>query len=541
MEVVDLFIPSSNQLVNDYLSKKMSLHTFFDYDIHSPIVYEVRKEDLAKRKFERENLVTHLLSYNKRFNYHENTIHNIQRLLDPSSVVVIGGQQAGVLTGPLYSIHKIISIIKLAKEQENKLNIPVIPVFWIAGEDHDFAEINHVFVNGKNGIRKKAVPQYHVKKTMVSSISIEKDGITEWIKEVFETYGETNHTNELLERLTTYLENSETYVDFFVQIINDLFGEQGLVLVDSGSKELRHLEKAHFHEIIEKNRRIYESVLQQQEVLSKYQYQKTIEISENSANLFYHVNGERVLLEYNHKDDVFNGKNNACIICKEELIEIAANKPEYLSNNVVTRPLMQELLFPTLAFISGPGEIAYWAELKGVFPTFGINMPPVVPRLNITLVERSIEANIKEIGITLKGSLTGELVIAKEKWLEKQTANVDELIMEAKQEVEIIHKNIRRTALEIDKGLSELLVKNAENIQSQFDYLKNTINKRILHQNEVELRKYNRIESSLVPLGSPQERIWNVFYYINKYGPNMIKELTTLPLEFNNKHKIIKL
>ncbi|MEH7382420.1 bacillithiol biosynthesis cysteine-adding enzyme BshC [Bacillus sp. JJ1533] len=541
MEVLDLSLPSSNRLMNHYLSNELDIENFFDYDIQSPLVYEERKKDLHKRQFEREKLVEHLLSFNKRLNYHPYTIENINKLLDPRSVVVIGGQQAGVLTGPLYTIHKIVSIIKLAKEQEEKLNIPVIPVFWIAGEDHDFAEINHLYVNLQNGIRKRAVPQYHNRKTMVSSIELEQDGLVEWIEEVFETYGETNHTNGLLERLNGYVEKSKTYVDFFIQIINELFGEAGLVLVDSGSKEIRTLQSFYFQKMIEKNRDIHDALLLQQEILSTYQYPKTIDMNESSANLFYTQNDERILLEYNVEHDIFSGKNNECILCGEELLKIAKEKPDLLSNNVVTRPVMQELLFPTLAFISGPGEVSYWAELKKVFSVMEIKMPPVVPRLMMTIVERAIESNIEEIGLTIQAVLSGELLKAKETWLKKQTADVDGMISAAKKEVEHIHKKVRDVGLEVDPGLADLLLKNAQNIQSQFDFLKNTFNRSILKRNEIELNRFNRIEKSLLPLGSPQERLWNVFYYLNKYGDDFIKDLLALPFEFNGKHKVIKM
>nr|WP_304215790.1 bacillithiol biosynthesis cysteine-adding enzyme BshC [Fredinandcohnia onubensis] len=541
MEVLDLSLPSSNRLVNDYLLNKMDIEKFFDYDIHSPLVYEIRKKDLQKRHFEREKLVEHLLIFNKRFNYHQHTIENINKLLDPSSVVVIGGQQAGILTGPLYTIHKIVSIIKLAKEQEEKLNVPVLPVFWIAGEDHDFAEINHLFVNLQNGIRKRAVPQYHNRKTMVSSIEIEQAGFLEWIEEIFETYGETTHTNRLLERLTGFAEKSKTYVDFFVQIINDLFGETGLILVDSGSKEIRTIQAQFLRKMVEKNREIHDGLLLQQEVLSSNQYPKMIEMNESSANLFYTQNDERILLEYNLEHDVFSGKNNECILCGDELLEVAEKQPELLSNNVVTRPVMQEFLFPTLAFISGPGEVSYWAELKKVFAVMEIQMPPVVPRLMMTIVERAIESNIEEVGLTIQATLSGELTKVKQSWLEQQTADVDGIILDAKKEVEQIHKKIRKVGLEVDSGLGDLLLKNAQNIQSQLDFVKNTINRSILNRNEIELNRFNRIEKSLLPLGSPQERVWNVFYYLNKYGDDFIQDLLTLPFEFNGKHKVVKM
>ena len=127
-----------------------------------------------------------------------------------------------------------------------------------------------------------------------------------------------------------------------------------------------------------------------------------IEMEDDAVNLFYYMKDkkDRCLLE--KCGGQFSGKNGELIFTKEQLLQIAKETPEQLSNNVVTRPLMQELLFPVLAFISGPGEIAYWAELKRVFDVFSIKMPPIVPRLNITFVERGIETDLQEVDLHLK-------------------------------------------------------------------------------------------------------------------------------------------
>src|SRR5690606_7913242 len=204
--------------VHDLITNNIDTYKFFDYDIHSPLVYEKRRNDIIARSFPREELVDYLIRFNSRYHDDKYTISNIKRLLDPASVVVIGGQQAGILTGPLFTIHKIISILKLAKEQEKKLQVPVIPVFWIAGEDHDFAEINHLYVKERNTIKKKIIPQKQMRKSMVSNTVIDKEIVLGWIHEVFETYGETDFTNQLLDLLQKNLERSETYVDYFIYL-----------------------------------------------------------------------------------------------------------------------------------------------------------------------------------------------------------------------------------------------------------------------------------------------------------------------------------
>jgi bacillithiol synthase len=540
MEIRDLALPSSNKLATDYLFQKKETDRFFDYQWHHPEVFHMRHTDVLERNYPRKELVEHLLSYHQRFHPSVKTIDNIQKLENPESVVVIGGQQAGLLTGPLYTIHKIISIIQLAKEQEQKLKVPVLPVFWIAGEDHDFAEINHVFVQKNDQIVKKAIPQQEYKKRMISNIQIDQNICWKWLQEVVETYGETKITNDLLGKLKHWLYSSTTFVDFFASIILELFGQEGLIIVDSASPHLRKIESAFFKEMIFRNEGLSQAVMEQQKIVAESGYSPIIEISEENAHLFVEVDGERVLLE--RKGQQFIGKNSECQYSLEELLDMADNAPEKLSNNVVSRPIMQEYLFPTLAFIAGPGEIAYWAELQKAFSVFGLKVPPVVPRLMMTFVERSIESDLKEINLSIEDALLNRIDEAKRDWIQSQEPfPIGEVMDEAKDKIEEIHNNIRQLGEKIGPHLRPVLEKNAQFIQSQLDFIQRVMERELYQQHETVLNKFDRIQQAIMPKGVPQERIWNIFYFINQYGFDFVEKLLDLTFEFNGKHKIIYL
>ncbi|MCA1029967.1 bacillithiol biosynthesis cysteine-adding enzyme BshC [Bacillus timonensis] len=542
MEVQELSIPSSNKFVNDYLSDVIPVSEFFDYNIHSTSVYEDRLKDLSSRKFNRESLVSYLLDFNHKYNCSEGTIQNIRKLRDPKSSVVIGGQQAGLLTGPLYTIHKIISILQLAKQQEEKLQAPVLPVFWIAGEDHDFAEINHLYIQTNEKIQKKSLPQYQIKKNMVSDIPIDKEVCLKWIEEIVESFGETEQTNQLLEMLEDALSKSETFVDFFIYVINGMFKDSGLILINSASSGLRQLESNLFQDLVHRRSDITNAVINQQEKLKKYGIKHSIEVHEQSANIFYHDNGERILLEYCKETNTFKGKNNECKFTKEELLAIIDDKPQFVSNNVVTRPLMQEYLFPTLAFISGPGEIAYWSELKEAFSIVGYKMPPIVPRLNITLLESSVETDISEINSTIEEIMVNGVEQIKTRWIQQREKNdISEIVESVKREIDSLHCKLKDAALQIDPSMEPLLEKNKWMVLKQFDFVERTVNKRINEKYEVEINKFRRIAQSITPNNAPQERVWNIYYYINKYGFNFVEKLSQLPLQLNGRHKVIKI
>ena len=167
--------------------------------------FKQRVQDLREREFFRQDLVAHLLEYNTKLQAGEATIQNVKALGDEDTYVVIAGQQAGLLTGPLYTIHKIISVLQLAKEKEESLGVKVVPVFWIAGEDHDMDEINHTFVT-KNKNKKTIFHDRNPKRRVLQSLSFLED-CRKWIEEIFKTYPETNFTKDVLQFIDDSLGN----------------------------------------------------------------------------------------------------------------------------------------------------------------------------------------------------------------------------------------------------------------------------------------------------------------------------------------------
>ena len=414
MEVLRLNLETNNKLVNDYLINKN--FSFFHYSLTKEDKLK-RYEELMGRAFPRKQLATHIRSFMEKFSITKEIENSLAKLEDEKSVVVIGGQQAGLLTGPLYSIHKMLSIIIEAEQLEKLLQKPVVPIFWVAGEDHDIHEVNHAYKIEKGELIKHPYKQSLISdKQMVSKTYLDQLTIREWYEDLIASYGETRYTNALLRYLNDRLVERMSYTDFFISIANDLFKEYGLLFVDSAHPELRKIESHFFELLIENGERITDKLLDRQAILEKLGYRKLIESDAQAFQLFYEVNGERTLLQWNENKNKIVG--HGVMFSKDELIQIARNTPEKLSNNVVTRPLMQEFLFPTLSFIAGPGEIAYWAELKDCFEIFNLKIPLMVPRINITYLERNIEVHISELHLNLEHVLSEGVAAEKTKTIE---------------------------------------------------------------------------------------------------------------------------
>ncbi|MGM0844498.1 MAG: bacillithiol biosynthesis cysteine-adding enzyme BshC [Bacillota bacterium] len=539
MELESLYIPATNRFASLYIQQEHPVTSFFHYNLNDPELYPNRIQDINKRDFPRNSLAEVIEGYMKPFPSSAEVEKSLKKLKE-DGVVVIGGQQAGLLTGPLYTIHKVISIIKLAQEQEKKLDNPVIPVFWIAGEDHDYQEINHVFVEKNGKMEKTGYPERATDKRMTSEFTFNKETMRKWAGQVIHHFGETEFTNGLLMSLDDAIDRSESIVDFFSSIIMSLFKDYGLLIIDSAYPPLRKLEKPFFHHLLEGSEIVSKKVKEQQNTISESGFPLTIEMNDKAANLFINEKGERILLE--REGEVFRGKNGEISYTLGQLLELLDIQPHRFSNNVVTRPLMQEWLFPTLAFIAGPGEIAYWGELKRAFEWVGNKMPPIVPRLNLTILERDVKRNIDELSLSLDSVLADGVEGEKHQyWESVKDEDLESRVDDAERRLMESYEGIMLKASSVDKGLESIIEKNLAFHKLQFDYLRLKTNHSLQSKHQLQLGKYDRVESSLKPGGAPQERLWNLYYFMNRYGEGFVQDLMELPMEFDGKHKVISI
>ncbi|MDQ0184929.1 bacillithiol biosynthesis cysteine-adding enzyme BshC [Cytobacillus sp. FSL R5-0569] len=543
MEILHLTIPATNRFATEYTAQDEKIQPYFHYRYNHISDLKRRIEELGQRNFSRDKLVSHISDFMNGFPTSEKVQESLKKLNDDKSVVVIGGQQAGIMTGPLYSIHKVISIIAFAKEKERELNIPVVPVFWIAGEDHDYQEVNHIYRYENNQMKKLVYPESPNDKKMVSNIAIDSDVCIKWVDDIIESFGETAFTKDIMSFIHKAIEQSKTYVDIFAHLIMGMFKEHGLLLVDSGNAQLRQLEKGILAEQIKASTKMTTAVLENQQRLQADGYAKMLEISENAANLFYYdeVFKERILLDYNHQTQCFVNTDAKISFTLEEMLTMAETTPEKLSNNVVTRPLTQELLFPTLAFIAGPGEIAYWAELQKVFEQFSLKMPPLVPRLNFTILERAIESEMTELGLQLEDVLMNGTEERKNQFLQSvQSKERDEILSELQAKIEESYKQLLAYTSEKEKGMYPLVEKNQALVQKQIAFIQTKFKQSTEQKYTNILSKFDRIQSSVKPDGIPQERVWNGLYFINKYGLSFFSRILDHELPFDGTHKVMK-
>lgn len=260
--------------------------------------------------------------------------------------------------------------------------------------------------------------------------------------------------------------------------------------------------------------------------------------TDTNVHLFLHDENLRQLVSYDGKHFKLNKTDKTFI--KEEIINIAENQPELFSNNVVTRPLMEEWLFNTVAFIGGPSEIKYWAELKDVFELFDVEMPIVMPRLRITYLNDRIEKLLSKYNIPLEKVLVDGVEGERSKFIREQAS--DQFIEKVEGMIEQQRRLYQDLLDEVagNQNNINLVNKNNEIHIQQYDYLLKRYLLNIERENDISMKQFREIQETLHPMGGLQERIWNPLQILNDFGTDVFKPSTYPPLSYTFDHIVIK-
>jgi bacillithiol biosynthesis cysteine-adding enzyme BshC len=324
----------------------------------------------------------------------------------------------------------------------------------------------------------------------------------------------------------------------FAKTLAWLFGEYGLILLDSDDPNIRALESAMFEQIATKQDELGASVMAGKSRLEALGYAAQVELSANQSHLFVFHEGERLLLQRND-DGTFSDRRRKVTLTVGQLTELAVQSPDKLSNNVVSRPLMQDYLLPVLAVVLGPSEIAYWGLLRGAFEQFGLQMPILVPRYEFTLLEGTVQKQMTKFALSFEDIIC-RLDEKQTSWLEAQgSLQVEQLFADAKAKFNDLYGPVVEAVSGINPGLRKLGETNKQKIVEQIDFLEARAAEAFRSQHESALRHWERIRMSVLPSGKPQERLYNVFQYWAKYGGGWLRELMEAPLARDGDHRII--
>lgn len=525
-----------DQFISKIKNGDSQIARFYEYDASLSDSFSKRLN--TPNNGREEQLSSVIKSYMSDLDLSESQIMNIKDLAEGAKVV-IGGQQAGLFGGPLYTFHKIFSIITLSNQLTNQYNEKIIPVFWIAGEDHDFDEVNHTFVfNHKKATLDKI--KYHTMtppETSVTRFTPDKEALLESLNQFFKELTETSHSNEVYQLCRSIILRYENWTDIFKGLLHEIFKEYGVLLLDAQFTELRKMEKPIFKDILDKSEKLDQAFRDTQSNIEAQGLNPMIQTDTNT-HLFIHDENMRQLLKY--KDGRFITSKSEKSYSKEDLFNIIENEPERISNNVVTRPVMEEWLFNTVAFIGGPSEIKYWAELKEVFNLLNVEMPIVLPRLRISYMYDRTKKLLKQYNLKTETIISYGVEQDRQKFVREKASQelIDEVEQMKVKQQQLTERLKSQVAGNHDNEL--LIEKNNEIHQEQYHYLLKRYLLNVERENDISMRQFREINEVLHPMGGLQERIWNPLQIMNDFGKNVFHPSTYPPLHYTFDHIIIK-
>ncbi len=435
----------------------------------------------------------------------------LQRFVRDGGAVVTSGQQAGFLTGPLYTIHKALTVVRLAAELEREFGVVVLPVFWTASEDHDWAEVDHAYLGTRRGLHRVSLAAGDPAAIPMSRRVVE-EGVESTLSEVMYALAQHGDIDAQIKSVLDAYQPGRTVAGAFNMAMEALFAPFDLLLTDAadpavkeGSVEVlaRALRDAPEHERLLRERG---------DELREAGYVEQVAILEGATNVFHDGSGERERL-YRHGERLITASRSLAMTL-DEALERLAEEPGRFSPNVLLRPVVESAVFPTLAYVAGPGEISYYAQVGVLYGEFGMGAPVVYPRFSATLVEERVERELSRGGLTLETVARPRHQLVEEIARRAMPGAVDERIAALGEEVADRYRDLIDTAAAIDPTLTGALGRLRNESLARVGGAERKILRALKRREKEAIGRVDRLREALYPFDGPQERTLNVLPFL---------------------------
>ncbi len=470
----------------------------------------------------------------------------VDRLRDPASVAVVTGQQLGLFAGPLYTIYKALSAVRLAERLARETGRPVVPVFWLADEDHDFAEIHRTaFSEGPDvhfvGYDDGTAPDAN--RGPVGRMTLDGDALAETFRQLEAAIPEGPHRADALHLAREAYAPGRSMRDAFVHVLRTL--APGLVLMSADDARLKRLAAPLVRREIDDWSRTYADLETRSGDLEAAGYHA--QVRPLPVNLFWIADdGRRLPLDpVGHPSaaagETFELRGTTVAFSADDLLTRLEAEPERFSPNVALRPLMQDLLLPTAAYVAGPGEAAYFAQLGPVYERFGMPMPVIEPRLSLTVIEPGIAKILDRYGLDVT-DLSGDLQpIWRRLSLAESEVDLDGAFAEARARVIALLADLDAVATTVDTSLDGAVAAARAKIETAIVRLETKTVRVEKRHNETIRERLERGEAALWPAGALQERVISPLQLVARHGADSLRVLVdSIPLD-GSAHHVVRL
>ena len=535
-----------NNLFRDYIFNFENISGYYEYDYRDIDSYKKRVLDLEADYDEKNRIKIYsiLKNYNKKIGCGQKTLENIEKLKSQKSAVVIGGQQPGFLTGPLFIIFKILTILKLNSFLHKELKIPVVPCFWNASDDNSAGQVDNLNIINNEIVNIKLELSDFDRKKRYSDIYLTEDRFKEAIEELENLLHPTSFQSGIIDFLKNGLSdvfkncsNIESKINissFFSSVIVRMFSNYGLVIIDPADIELKKLGYSLLEFDVSNHYRISRLINSTGKKLNSSGYHSQLNSIAGVLDFFYCEDGIRNRI-YSNGDNLFEIENKR--YDKKEFWGLMKKNPAGISLNVVLRPLLQDRLLPVLCSICGPGESSYFAQVKPVYDLYNLKMPIIYPRFSATIIEKKIKKLFKKLKITDVMLESGKEETIRQIVGKGLEIDLEKLMLDLENDIQIRLEKLERVFLDFEMNISDSFDRIKRNLKKEIKVLDKKLYSELKRQNEFVVESINKLYRNIFPNGNLQEREINILSYLNRYGFAFMDDLYSVikPLDFSHK------
>lgn len=524
MSTLDLQdLPGLPPVARDYLADFTRLAAYYTWNPRDPAAVAAQVDRCLQRTYPREPLCAALLQKNRAWGAPPIVAERIAALARPDAVAVLTGQQTTLFGGPLYSLYKALTVVALSAQLERQLGRPVVPIFWMASEDHDIAEADHVDLLDRTGHLQRIRHHAWAEPRGVTPATLRLGpAIHETLAQAWEFLPPSEFLEALRPALTEAYRPECTLADAFACWMMHLLGSTGLILADAADPALKRLAAPVFAQELEEAPATAQAILTVSEALRRDGYPTQIEARGDAVNCFLLREG-RLALAWERGAIVVRDTGER--LDRSTLRALLEGEPEVFSANVALRPIVQDTLFPTLAYVGGPGEISYFAQLKPVYARFGVPMPLLVPRASLTLLEPRVGTLLERFRLRLADLTLEPEQLATRLLRQQLPPDVAATIAQARLAVEAAFDPVREALARVDPTLVATVGQTAGHIKGHLEQLERKAVQAVKRR-EAEMRQQvQRTREALMPGGRPQERVFPALPFLAKHGPAALAQI----------------
>ena len=535
-------VPQQSRLFLDYLKDPTALRNFYPSAVrfHHELQQRV-PEVLSAYRVDRARVCDALEAMNRRWGAGEATLKNIELLREADCIAVVSGQQAGLFTGPLYTIYKALSAVKLAGCLQQR-NTKAVPVFWIAAEDHDFAEVAKAELIGRDcQLKSVAVTSnLHREGQPVGHVKLD-DSIDAVVNELFELLPASEFAADMKALVKSAWQPGRGFVDSFATMMTALLGRYGLVFLDPLDPELKQIAAPLYSEAARRAPEIAVALEKRSAELERAGYHAQVLATANSFPLFLHDEEGRRHAVTRVENGKYRTKDAGREYSSEELAALAQEQPQRFSPNVTLRAVVQDYLLPTIAYYGGAAEIAYFAQTAEVYRVLERPATPILPRSSLTMIERHTGRVLERYTLTLAEFFEGLEPVIKRVVEEYLAADSAKLFADAEQKVNHELDRLRQDLRAIDPTLADALETGRKKINYQLEGLKQRFVRAQMTRDEAAHRQLQRAFDQLYPNKDLQERHINITSLLARHGTYVIEWIFNAINLGSNDHQVVYL